>query len=81
MTIAHRLETIADYDMIVVMAAGKVEECGSPQELLKAPDSEDENRSAFSKLVHELGPERARVFIAGVYSRAPSSQIAGEQLV
>lgn len=69
LTIAHRLETIADYDMIVVMSAGRVEECGSPKELLRDADPTGENQTAFAQLVAELGPERAKVFIEGVQSR------------
>ncbi|KAL7701310.1 p-glycoprotein-like protein [Lotmaria passim] len=33
-TIAHRLHTVASYDMILVMAHGRVVECGSPRSLL-----------------------------------------------
>lgn len=33
-TIAHRLNTIADYDKILVLEEGKVLECGHPFELL-----------------------------------------------
>ena len=35
LTIAHRLNTIIDYDTIIVMDKGKVVEFGSPSELLK----------------------------------------------
>ncbi|SPO05980.1 related to ATP-binding cassette (ABC) transporter [Cephalotrichum gorgonifer] len=35
-TIAHRLRTIADYDTVVVMGAGKVLEVGSPRDLYRA---------------------------------------------
>jgi len=34
LTIAHRLNTIGDYDKVVVMAAGKVAEAGAPAELM-----------------------------------------------
>ena len=33
-TIAHRLNTIADYDKLIVMEKGSVAEIGSPYELL-----------------------------------------------
>ncbi|KAA6373688.1 MAG: putative multidrug resistance-associated protein [Streblomastix strix] len=33
-TVAHRLSTIADADMVVVMDQGRVVECGKPQDLL-----------------------------------------------
>ncbi len=35
-TIAHRLRTIADYDKVVVLGAGRVLEVGSPAELYRA---------------------------------------------
>lgn len=34
-TVAHRLNTVADYDTVVVMGIGKVVEAGSPWELLQ----------------------------------------------
>ena len=37
-TIAHRLQTIIDYDSILVLGNGKVLEHGPPQELLQEPD-------------------------------------------
>jgi ABC-type multidrug transport system fused ATPase/permease subunit len=33
-TVAHRLDTIIDYDHIIVLNDGKVLECGTPRELL-----------------------------------------------
>ncbi len=33
-TIAHRLDTVADYDKIIVMDKGRVAEVGSPHELI-----------------------------------------------
>lgn len=53
LTIAHRLNTIADYDIIMVMAAGKVVEFDSPKALLSDPNSE------FSKMVDETGAGNA----------------------
>ncbi|CAG8439704.1 11549_t:CDS:10 [Acaulospora morrowiae] len=38
-TIAHRLRTIADYDRILVMDAGKVVEFDSPSKLIREPKS------------------------------------------
>ncbi|KAJ3358588.1 hypothetical protein GGF32_010109 [Allomyces javanicus] len=52
-TIAHRLNTIIDYDMIVQMDHGRVAECGTPAELLARPDS------MFAALVDETGPTNA----------------------
>lgn len=48
LTIAHRLNTIINSDMIAVMGAGKLKEFDSPQNLLKDPLSD------FSKLLKEL---------------------------
>merc|ERR1712232_984624 len=35
LTVAHRLNTIIDYDVIITMDKGRVAEFGSPRELLK----------------------------------------------
>lgn len=55
-TIAHRLETIMDYDKVLVMAEGKAAEFGSPHELI-------EDNGIFTDLVHATG-EGAAVLIA-----------------
>lgn len=39
-TIAHRVQTLLDYDRIAVLEAGSVVELGSPQELLAQPSSQ-----------------------------------------
>ena len=51
LTIAHRLNTIMDYDKVLVMAKGKVGEFGSPKELLENEDG------LFSRLVESTGSE------------------------
>ena len=38
LSIAHRLETLMDYDMVVVLDQGKVAEVGAPEELAAEPD-------------------------------------------
>lgn len=53
-TIAHRLETIIDYDRILVMDAGRVAEFDSPSALLRKTDG------LFSKMVDSLGPDTAK---------------------
>ena len=56
LTIAHRLETIADFDKIVVMNAGKVVEYASPHDLLQKPCG------FFRGLVDQLGPDARSSF-------------------
>jgi ABC-type multidrug transport system fused ATPase/permease subunit len=51
LTVAHRLNTIMDYDVILAMDGGKVAEFGKPVDLLK-----DEN-GLFSSLVDSTGKE------------------------
>ncbi|KAL0232565.1 hypothetical protein GEMRC1_011312 [Eukaryota sp. GEM-RC1] len=53
-TIAHRLDTILNYDRIVVLDSGEVIEVGKPSDLLSNLDSH------FSRLVNELGDEQAQ---------------------
>jgi ABC-type multidrug transport system fused ATPase/permease subunit len=38
-TIAHRLTTIMDYDMVICLENGRVVEYANPRELLKDPES------------------------------------------
>jgi ATP-binding cassette subfamily C (CFTR/MRP) protein 4 len=47
-TIAHRLNTIADYDKVIVMDKGRIVECGSPFELLI-------KKGMFSEMVEHTG--------------------------
>lgn len=47
-TIAHRIQTLLDYDRVVVLSEGRVVEFDSPQELLKRP-------SEFQALAKEAG--------------------------
>jgi len=53
LTVAHRLNTIMDYDMLLVMDAGKAAEVGSPAELLLL-------NGLFAQLVDATGLESAR---------------------
>ena len=53
LTIAHRLNTIMDYDVILVVDKGKAAEFGTPAELLSNKDS------IFSQLVESTGKESA----------------------
>ena len=47
-TIAHRLNTIADYDKVIVMKSGKIVEQGTPWELL-------EKKGHFQDMVKNTG--------------------------
>jgi ATP-binding cassette subfamily C (CFTR/MRP) protein 1 len=38
LAVAHRLATIVDFDLVVVLDAGRVVESGHPQDLLQIPD-------------------------------------------
>lgn len=57
LTIAHRLHTIMDYDLVLVMDAGRAIEFGSPGELL------DKER-VFAELVDATGPEGSKALRA-----------------
>ncbi len=48
LTIAHRLNTIIESDMVAVLSDGKLIEFDKPEELFKRPESE------FTKLLSEL---------------------------
>mmetsp|Transcript_44556 Transcript_44556/g.73930 ORF Transcript_44556/g.73930 Transcript_44556/m.73930 type:complete len:144 (+) Transcript_44556:2-433(+) len=54
LTIAHRLATVIDYDMLFVMGNGKLLEAGSPDSLL------DEETSALTRMVKTLGESSER---------------------
>ena len=54
LTVAHRLNTIMDYDKVLVMDNGKAVEFGTPTDLLDAPNG------VFTELVNATGEESAR---------------------
>ena len=55
MCIAHRLNTIADYDRVMVLSFGKVVEFDTPLRLL------DDESSQFSSMVEETGNRNAAI--------------------
>ena len=87
LTIAHRLETIADYDLVVVMDQGRVAEVGSPLELLQATPATDQSTDSFHTahkgifrgLVDGLGEERRQEFLNIARKRAETSSIHREE--
>ena len=62
LSIAHRLYTFADYDKIIVMNDGKVEEFDCQLNLLtvKPEDMEITRQGIFSDMVINTGPETAK---------------------
>ena len=70
LTVAHRLHTIADYDVVLVMEAGRLVEQGRPHELLRRSGSYLERMSA------ELGPEESRA-LRGRAAKAGSGAAEG----
>jgi len=63
LTIAHRLNTIIDYDKILVLNKGEVLEFDTPKNLLFETNENGElvpsSKTEFSKLVDETGPVNA----------------------
>ena len=55
LTIAHRLQTIADYDTVVVMDEGRIVEKGSPFELLN-------EKGVFYRMVLHTGKRGEQIF-------------------
>ena len=62
--VAHRLDTILDYDLIVVLDKGKVMESGSPKELLEndqgifpsmvGAKEENDNKNLLTKFINVI---------------------------
>ena len=63
-TIAHRLNTIADYDMVIVMDKGKVIDLGSPFRLLdnSITDTRITGNGPFADMVRSTGSNATAIF-------------------
>lgn len=53
LTVAHRLHTIMDSDKVLVMNAGRLEEYGTPYDLLQLP------LGLFKDMVKATGPQES----------------------
>ncbi|CAG4967832.1 unnamed protein product [Colias eurytheme] len=58
LTIAHRLNTVMDYDRVLVMDKGRIVESGHPYELL---DTSKHPKGLFKSMVEQTGPESSGV--------------------
>jgi ATP-binding cassette, subfamily C (CFTR/MRP), member 4 len=61
LTIAHRLNTVIDYDKILVLEQGEIVEYGSPYKLLQK--SITDPGAWFSRMVEEMGAEAREALI------------------
>ncbi|KNC46969.1 ATP-binding cassette [Thecamonas trahens ATCC 50062] len=66
LAVAHRLNTIVDYDLIMVLADGRVVEFDSPAALVANPDS------VFSSMVDDTGKRSAERLRAAIFASAPA---------
>ena len=66
-TIAHRLDTIMDYDVVLVMSEGRAAEFGSPTKLL-------EQNGLFADLVNAAG-EGAASLITMAFKAAKEKEL------
>ena len=55
MAIAHRLDTIADYDKILVMEKGRLVESGTPRELVDA-------KGRFWEMIENTGVNAQKIY-------------------
>jgi ATP-binding cassette subfamily C (CFTR/MRP) protein 4 len=62
--VAHRLDTVIDYDKILVLGSGKVLEYGSPRQLLERHDGH------FSSMVHDTGPQMSKELRMKAFSKS-----------
>ncbi|KAJ3262529.1 Multidrug resistance-associated protein 4 [Boothiomyces macroporosus] len=73
LTIAHRLNTVIDYDKILVLEAGEIVEFGAPWDLLNKPASDPS--AWFARMVNEMGAE-AQAALISLAQQAKDKQYA-----
>jgi ATP-binding cassette, subfamily C (CFTR/MRP), member 4 len=66
LAVAHRLDTVIEYDYILVLGQGKVIEFGSPADLLRSG-------GAFSKMVDDTGEVTSRALRQRAFNKAGSN--------
>lgn len=59
LTIAHRLNTVMDYDKVVVMQHGRVAQMGSPEELLRGERNDFDGHDGWFASMVDAGGESA----------------------
>ena len=72
-TIAHRLNTIIDSDLVIVMDEGKVSSMGRPYDLLVENNGDTKITridSEFAKLVLATGPKTSAELLKSAYHKA-----------
>ncbi|KAJ3116514.1 hypothetical protein HDU96_009500 [Phlyctochytrium bullatum] len=74
LTIAHRLNTIIDYDRVLVMDAGQISEYDSPANLLDRADSK------FRAMVAETGASNFEMLKAIAHGQGQSSSAAAVEV-
>lgn len=68
--VAHRLDTVIEYDKILVLESGKVLEFGSPRALLENDDG------YFTSMVNDTGDEMSKELRRKALSSAPLFKVA-----
>ena len=71
-TVAHRLGTIIDYDLIMVMENGKLVQFGSPWDLLSRGANGESGQNRFLEMVQATGEATANELIARAKEAASS---------
>jgi len=62
LVIAHRLRTIVDSDLILVMDEGSCKEVGTPAELAQDPNK------LFAKMISHTGPQESQVLLRKIFN-------------